>query len=71
MAKRKPTPEVDPIAFLKLAREFYTVAERSSDLKSSISKPLYFLYFHALELAFKAFFTITSCSDQGTREKRT
>jgi len=41
--------------FLKLAREFYKLAERSSDLEASLSKPLYFLYFHALELAFKAF----------------
>ena len=55
MAKRKPIPEVDPIAFLILAREFYSVAEPRSDLKSSISRPRYFLYFHALELAFKAF----------------
>jgi hypothetical protein len=55
MPKRKPIPEVDPIAFLILAREFYSVAERRSDLKSSISRPRYFLYFHALELAFKAF----------------
>src|ERR1035438_2796025 len=54
-AKRRPTPEVDPIAFVKLAREFYNLAERSSDLEASLSKPLYFLYFHALELAFKAF----------------
>jgi hypothetical protein len=55
MAKRKPTPEIDALAFVRLAREFYHVAERSSDLEGSLSKPLYFLYFHALELAFKGF----------------
>jgi hypothetical protein len=53
-AKPKPIPEVDPIAFARLARAFYKVAEGSS-VDGTLSKPLYFLYFHALELAFKAF----------------
>jgi hypothetical protein len=55
MPRAKPTREIDPTSFLRLARDFYTVAERASDLEGSLSKPLYFLYFHALELAFKAF----------------
>jgi hypothetical protein len=53
--KGKPTPEVGPVTYIMLAREFYKVAERSSDLDGTLSRPLYFLYFHALELAFKAF----------------
>jgi hypothetical protein len=55
MPKGKVNPEVEPIAFIKLAREFYNLAKRSSDLEATLSKPLYFLYFHALELAFKAY----------------
>ena len=57
MPKTKQTPEVDPISFSNRAREFYTAAEQvfGQQGSSALSWPLYFLYFHTLELAFKAF----------------
>ena len=57
MPKTKQTPKVDPISFSNRAREFYTAAEQvfGQQGSSALSWPLYFLYFHTLELAFKAF----------------
>ena len=55
MPKRKTAPEIDPVSLLNLAREFYTAADSIKAELDFLSKPLYFLRFHALELAFKAF----------------
>ena len=56
MPKVNRTPEIEPISFLTLARQFYAASERIFEPPDYIlSKPLYFLYFHALELIFKAF----------------
>jgi hypothetical protein len=56
MSKSKQSSEIEPISFLTLARQFYSASERVFEPQDDLlSKPLYFLYFHALELAFKAF----------------
>jgi hypothetical protein len=56
MANAKQTLDIPPISFLTKARHFFAAAERVfSPPDYLLSGPLYFLYFHALELTFKAF----------------
>ena len=57
MSNAKPSqiPEMAPIFFLIRARQFYTAAERAFDPKLLWDTPVYFLFFHAIELSFKAF----------------
>ena len=56
MPKTKQTPEIAPISFLTVARQFYAASELVFEPQDwLLSKPLYFLYFHSLELTFKAF----------------
>jgi HEPN domain-containing protein len=61
---KKSVPEVSPLAFLNLARQYHEAAEIlfaecdrrvSSGGQREITDPTYFLYYHAIELAFKAY----------------
>lgn len=40
--------------FLATARQFFKASEKVFEPKEHSNRPLYFLYFHSLELAFKA-----------------
>lgn len=55
MARAKVTNEIDAIVFLNNASDFYKASERVFVPKQLLNKPLHFLYFHTLELAFKAY----------------
>ena len=70
MSKAKQTIEIEPISFLNRAREFYAAAERAFDLRSSLNMPLYFLYFHTLELAFKAFLRSHNVPTRELKDKK-
>jgi hypothetical protein len=70
MPEVKQTIEIEPISFLSLEREFYATAERAFDLGDSFNKPLYFLYFHTLELAFKAFLRSHNVPTRELKDKK-
>lgn len=55
MAKAKRSVDIAPLAFLYRARQFHDASERVFGGQEPLNMPLYFLYFHTLELAFKAF----------------
>jgi|SRR5882724_1434700 len=55
MPKKKAIPEAHAAAFLTFALEYHSAAEHLFDLRSTLSLPVNFLYFHAVELALKAF----------------
>jgi hypothetical protein len=61
---KKPVPEMSAKAFLYMARQYYEAAEElfvarerrvGSGGQREITDPTYFLYYHAIELAFKAY----------------
>jgi hypothetical protein len=61
---KKPVPEVSAKAFLYMARQYHEAAEElfaarerrvSSGGQPKRDDPIYFLYYHAMELAFKAY----------------
>jgi hypothetical protein len=64
MAKKKAASDVHPLAFLNMARQYHEAAEElfaagerraSVGGQRAITDPTYFLYFHTMELAFKAY----------------
>src|SRR5437899_1399850 len=70
MPTKKPLQDVHASAFFNSAREYhdaaneiFTIAEARPKIHSSrqLSGPLYFLYFHTIELALKAFLRASNC----------
>lgn len=63
MSARIPKPktitDVSAMAFFNFAREYHSAASHLFDSRSSLRNPIYFLYFHTVELALKAF--LRSC----------
>ena len=64
MAKKKTALDVPAMAFLNMARQYHEAAEElfaagerraSVGGQRAITDPTYFLYFHTMELAFKAY----------------
>jgi hypothetical protein len=65
MVKKYTAPEAHPMAFINMANEYYTAANallalseqppKKVNRQSEFSDPIYFLYFHAMELALKAY----------------
>jgi hypothetical protein len=65
MVKKYTAPDAHPIAFINVANEYYTAANallvlseqrpKKINRQSEFSDPVYFLYFHAMELALKAY----------------
>jgi hypothetical protein len=55
MTKAKRIVDIRPLLFLNRARQFHDASERVFGGHQRLDMPLYFLYFHTLELAFKAF----------------
>jgi|SRR5579864_2147645 len=71
MPKTKQTREIEPISFLSLARQFYAASERVFEPQDHLlSKPLYFLYFQTLELAFKAFLRSHNVPTRDLKDKK-
>jgi hypothetical protein len=54
MAHAAPDIDIHPSRFLYRSREFFTAAEQVFDGQNLLNMPLYFLYFHTLELTMKA-----------------
>ena len=55
MPIKKAIPDAHAMAFLTFARQYHSAAEHLFDLRSTLSHPVHFLYFHAVELALKAY----------------
>jgi hypothetical protein len=77
MPPKKPPQDVHAIAFFNSAREYheaanelFTIADARPKIHGSrqLSQPLYFLYFHTIELALKAFLRANNLPILKTRE---
>jgi len=55
MVKMIQVNKVDPLVFLADAQAFYRAAAKVYGEEHILNRPLYFLYFHTMELAFKAY----------------
>lgn len=60
--KRRKPPEPSAEAFLNMAREYHVAANTPFSIGRDTMSPLYFLYTHAIELAFKAYLRSFGCS---------
>lgn len=67
---KQPIPEIEPISFLNRARHFYMASERVFEPQDQLlNMPLYFLYFHILDLTFKAFLRSCNVSTQELKDR--
>lgn len=73
MRQQRPnsTADVSAANFFNFAREYHNAADELYNLhpECSFSNPIYFLYFHSVELALKAFLRSFNIPIQGTRRK--
>lgn len=71
MPAAKPAGDVSPMAYFNMAREYLDAANRLQDLDQgrAYSSPTNLLYFHAVELALKAFLRSFSRPILGTPRK--
>ena len=65
----KHNSDVSSMAFLNMARDFQAAADIVSLKGGSLGGPVYFLYFHALELALKAFLRSHNIKILGTKRQ--
>jgi hypothetical protein len=80
MVKKYTESDAHPRAFVNIANEYYTAANTSFGLseqppkkvnrQSEFSNPIYFLYFHAMELALKAYLVAQKVQIAGTHRRR-
>jgi hypothetical protein len=73
MSRRIPSPkpitDVSAMAFFNFAREYHSAANQLFDSRPSLRNPIYFLYFHTVELALKAFLRSLSIQILGTERR--
>ncbi len=73
MARRIPNPkpitDMTAMAFFGFAREYHSAANHLFDSGLSSRNPIYFLYFHTVELALKAFLRSLNIQILGTERQ--
>jgi hypothetical protein len=71
MTRRVPKPitDVNAMAFFNFAREYHSAANQLFDSRSFLRNPIYFLYFHTVELALKAFLRSLNMQVLGTQRQ--
>ena len=73
MTKKMPKPkaltDVSGVAFFNFAREYQSAANQLLDSRPCLSNPIYFLYFHTVELALKAFLRSLNIPILGTERQ--
>ena len=62
MPKANKVSKPSPGAFLNMAREYHSAANTLFPIAKDVTSPIYFLYAHTLELAFKAYLGLHGCS---------
>ncbi|PYK28980.1 MAG: hypothetical protein DME59_00850 [Verrucomicrobia bacterium] len=62
MTKANKVPKPSLGAFLNMAREYQSAANTLFHIAKDVMSPIYFLYAHTLELAFKAYLASHGCS---------
>ena len=80
MVKKYTESDAHPRAFVNTANEYYTAANtlfglseqpaKKVNRQSEFSNPIYFLYFHAMELALKAYLVAQKVQIAGTHRRR-
>lgn len=68
MPHASPIPDLDPMAFFNLACDYHEAANLLFDQKPSLNHPIYFCYFHTVELALKAFLRSENIPVVGTEK---
>jgi len=69
MPNTSPITDVHAMAFFNFAREYQKAANQLLDLEPSLTNPIYFLYFHTVELALKAFLRSFNTPILGTKRQ--